>query len=221
MAFASFSFLSGVGIVTVCRPRILSKNKTEYRGTFKDNKKDGKGYLITKDKRIFFQLWNMDNFVTQKPIDFETLQNSEFNYEKEFQEKITGRNQEIIKKFETRIGNTSKMMVPDKLESSPNDTFNNSKRGQNDEATSGKVKIGSLSFRLSRNFDSISLMDYNEQLRSIFSENELKNVKEWDFEQVAEFLCKIGMKEYQELFLRAKIDGLVLLKMKESDFNLL
>ena len=198
--------------------QIISRSGTHYRGVFKNNKKDGKGYLITADGKLFFQLWNMDQFVTQKIIENSSLPISDFNFNQHLQTQQTPAVQEILNTFKQRVSVHLQKHQPDSPEVYPQDSFGVFANTPL-ENVSSNTKIGSLSHRPSRNFDSLSLIDYADKLKSMFSEKELKNAKEWNTEQVLRFISKIGMSEYLESFSRALITGEVLLKMRESDFK--
>lgn len=211
--FWSQNIKNGFGI-------IFHKNKDQFRGIFKNNKKDGKGFFLTKDGKIFFQVWNMDNFITQKQIDAKTMDLSEFDYDKKFKEFASKKDERILANFEERMGKTCVKLNPDVQETQKIDSFEGFNNNLNENLSSG-AKICSFSYRASRNFDSMSLFDYTDQLKSMFSEKDLKNAKDWSQEQVQGFLSKIGMNEYQDTFEKNKINGQVLLKMREIDFRYL
>ncbi len=204
---------NGIGV-------IYYNDGSQFRGIFTDNKKNGRGYLIDKEGKIFFQLWNMDRFVTQKKMEGLEKNSPEVLELAAPRKDFNAIEEKILKEFGEKIEPLLVTPLPPDAPPEPLSLQINTNVNQSIEPTSiDNKKFGSLSMKQSRYFDTISLMDYKDKLRSIYNDLESHSIEEWSHQDVVAFLEKTEMSDYRKLFVDHNITGAVLTKMTERDFR--
>lgn len=67
--------------------------------------------------------------------------------------------------------------------------------------------------------ETLSMIDFEDRLTSYKDTRGNLDVKHWDCEKVAEMISVFGFEKYSELFRQQKIDGKVILKLKNDDLR--
>ena len=190
----------------------------EYRGTFFEDKKDGKGLFIDSEDNVVMEVWNRGTFITkirsskkrQNLGSFECMCKS--IEEKEFAEEL----QPDIQLFNSK---TENLVSPNKLSSIPKPAKQADAETDKKTVDPPSSLFGRLTNFKSRNYDSISLGEYKEQLDSFYEIVKEKEIREWKTAEISNFLDKIDMGEYKQVFSENGITGEVLLKIKRKDLK--
>lgn len=160
-------------------------------GIFKNNVKNGVGEFIKRDGTVFEQLWE-NGFLTSE------------------------HKKEIIERNEVQIaGNSvelSKKTVSDQDSGSLPFNF----EGDDDKQI---LESLSISYLNEAGPETLSIMDFNDKLRSIEEELNNKPVTKWEGEDVSKVLHKFGLDSCIENFYKNKVSGKALLLLNEEDME--
>lgn len=189
----------------------------EYRGTFLNNQKHGKGIYIDSDGSVVKEIWNKGNFVTK-------IRTGKRKKELGGSELLCKSIEEIELDDEVKVD----MLVFDSKTPSLVSAFKSSVQDPNSKYDENNVEkkndppssmFGRFAAIKSKNYDSLSLYEYKEQLDSVMDVIKEKDIKDWNIDEVVKFLARIEMNEYEKAFRENGITGAVLLKITRNDLK--
>lgn len=183
-------------------------NKSEFHGCFEENRQHSHGYLIEAKGEVFEQEWAHGVLLSSRKV-----------------ERAEGRAKFILKSIEAidlQVGDSPSLQMMMQVESKP--TGNGSFAEQLPESSLGSIDR-TLSRRKSKacgstpNIDTLSYIEFKEELGSVFQVLEEKQIGDWDTEEVLGFLRHVGFEEFAPVFQANQITGASLVKMTRQDLQ--
>jgi hypothetical protein len=177
---------------------LVAADGNKFIGHFKDNKKDGKGVIYYKKNKIAREEWN-DGVLISSNLLATTSENknSEVN------------NLLSSKEFDISFDN----YLEDQIQ------FH-----QNQNSTSDKFKSKFFTLEVAKYFKARIPNNYFDAMQIVVMTSDIiydnPHITEWGDEEICEWLSRLGLEQYQEIFKQNCINGFKFIKLNVYDLKM-
>ena len=183
-------------------------NLAEFRGFFLENLQHGLGYFIEYDGKVFEQEWDRGTMISSK----RTIKS---------RDELGALQLNSVEKIEME-GEDFEKHLPSNLKSQPSNLASSIENLRSSPFGSFEKQFSkgkSRAMSSTHNFDTLSYMDFKEELGEVFEVLEQKKISEWTTQEVVGFLRQVNEEEHSQIFEQNQITGTSLLKMTRSDLH--